>query len=93
VRIAQNKPDDAVAIANQLLDAAKTPEAYLLRGRLQLRLQNNDSARADMLKAVELTTDKTRGWIIQTDFYQATNDIPQAIKASKRPWSVADDWR
>lgn len=91
IRIAQNKPEEAVAIATELVETAKTPEAYLLRGRLHLRLKNSDAAKADMLKAVELSPDKVQGWLYQVDFYGTTNDLPQAIKAVKEALALSPD--
>jgi cellulose synthase operon protein C len=91
IRIAQNKLDEAVAIATELVETAKTPQAYLLRGRQYLLVKNNDAAKADMLKAVELTPDKAQGWLYQVDFYGTTNDLPQAIKAVKEALALSPD--
>jgi tetratricopeptide (TPR) repeat protein len=91
MRMFQNKPDEAVSVANQFVETAKTPDAYILRGRLHLRLKNSDAARADMLKAVELAPDKAQGWLYQVDFYGTTNDLPQAIKAVKEALALSPD--
>lgn len=91
IRMVQNRPDDALAIAGRVVDSVKSAQAYLLRGRLYLRIKQVDQAKADMLKAVELAPDKTRGWIYQVDFYQATGDIPQSIKAVKEALALSPD--
>lgn len=89
VRMVQNRSADALAIASQLVNSVKNPDAYLLRGRLYLRLKQIDNAKADMLKAVELNPDKVQGWIYQVDFYQAVGDIPQSIRAVKEALALS----
>ncbi|MDO4614220.1 MAG: tetratricopeptide repeat protein [Lachnospiraceae bacterium] len=56
-RISHGEQEKAMEIYNSLLAKEEDPEIFFLRGRLNLRMEDTDSAKADFDKAAALSSD------------------------------------
>lgn len=72
------RPDEALAVLNELVAKLNTAEAYLLRGSFLASLDRQADADADFAKVFSLSDDET-GYALQGEHFAQTNRLSEAI--------------
>ena len=80
----EGRKDEALGLANRMVDKLDSAGAYLFRARILTATGALDAAEADYQKITRLEPDKIQSWLLLSDFLAARNKLADAMKAVER---------
>jgi len=87
----QDKPAEAMRLANEIVSNLENASAYILRARTYAGLGQFDKANEDLDRAVLEAPDETEVWIARSDFFRSRGKKDEAITDIKQALSLAPD--
>ncbi|MBN1817238.1 MAG: tetratricopeptide repeat protein [Sedimentisphaerales bacterium] len=83
VYLERGDPEQAMRESNAFIQRADTPEAYMLRARVYLKLEQIEDATRDMQKVRDKQSDPIKAILIETGFYITAGRIDKARELIK----------
>ncbi len=81
LRLEQGRDDDAIMIADNLVENNNDVDSYLLRSELYKELERYDKAVEDIEKAINIDDSSVEAWLAKGRFYRTGEDFEKAAEA------------
>jgi tetratricopeptide (TPR) repeat protein len=89
--VQQGKGDEAIRFCDQLVQKRQDAPAYTLRARTYMTLKQNEKAREDLGRIIDLDPKNAESWAVRADFYRATGRVRDGIPDIRKALELAPD--